>query len=173
MSVVGDASPSELGLPAQHVKLVCTHNSARSQFAAALCKERSTVPVASAGTTPADGVHPRASKTSCGRALSQSPSATTPANSSAVASTTLEHAYLDRAGRVDRLHALAKVEGHVRDGKPVVLFLCGQGRQRRPSRPRRERTPRPRASPGARRRGPGLNEARGPISRPAPPRARR
>jgi ArsR family transcriptional regulator, arsenate/arsenite/antimonite-responsive transcriptional repressor / arsenate reductase (thioredoxin) len=39
---------------------VCTHNSARSQLAAALWRERTGRPVASAGTSPAARVHPRA-----------------------------------------------------------------------------------------------------------------
>jgi protein-tyrosine-phosphatase len=42
------------------VVFVCTHNSARSQLATALWAQRSTVPVASAGTRPAARVHPRA-----------------------------------------------------------------------------------------------------------------
>lgn len=42
------------------VVFVCTHNSARSQFAAALWARHSAVPTASAGTRPADRVHPRA-----------------------------------------------------------------------------------------------------------------
>ncbi len=42
------------------VLFVCTHNSARSQFAEALWRERSDVPVSSAGTQPADRVHPKA-----------------------------------------------------------------------------------------------------------------
>lgn len=47
------------------VVFVCTHNSARSQFAAAMWGERSSVPAASGGTEPADRVHPRAVR--CGR----------------------------------------------------------------------------------------------------------
>jgi protein-tyrosine-phosphatase len=39
---------------------VCTRNSARSQLAAALWSEHSTIPAASAGTDPAPHVHPRA-----------------------------------------------------------------------------------------------------------------
>jgi protein-tyrosine-phosphatase len=39
---------------------VCTHNSARSQLAVALWTRRNAVPAASAGTTPAARVHPRA-----------------------------------------------------------------------------------------------------------------
>jgi protein-tyrosine-phosphatase len=42
------------------VVFVCTRNSARSQLAAALWARRSAVPAASAGTTPAARVHPRA-----------------------------------------------------------------------------------------------------------------
>jgi protein-tyrosine-phosphatase len=42
------------------VVFVCTHNSARSQLAAALWNRSSAVPAASAGTHPADAVHPRA-----------------------------------------------------------------------------------------------------------------
>jgi protein-tyrosine-phosphatase len=45
---------------APRVVFVCTHNSARSQLAAALWARRSRVPAASAGTTPARRVHPRA-----------------------------------------------------------------------------------------------------------------
>jgi protein-tyrosine-phosphatase/DNA-binding HxlR family transcriptional regulator len=42
------------------VVFVCTHNSARSQLAAALWGRRSRVPAASAGTAPATRVHARA-----------------------------------------------------------------------------------------------------------------
>ncbi|SCL50449.1 helix-turn-helix domain-containing protein [Micromonospora chersina] len=42
------------------VVFVCTHNSARSQLAAALWKQRAHGDVASAGTKPARRVHPRA-----------------------------------------------------------------------------------------------------------------
>jgi protein-tyrosine-phosphatase len=45
---------------APRVVFVCTHNSARSQLAAALWARHSPVPVASAGTHPAVRVHPRA-----------------------------------------------------------------------------------------------------------------
>jgi len=45
---------------APRVVFVCTHNSARSQLAAALWATRSTVPATSAGTHPAARVHPRA-----------------------------------------------------------------------------------------------------------------
>lgn len=40
------------------VVFVCTHNSARSQLAAATWVRRSRIPTASAGTHPADRVHP-------------------------------------------------------------------------------------------------------------------
>src|SRR5215470_269397 len=45
---------------APRVVFVCTHNSARSQLAAALWRHRSQVPAASAGTRPARHVHPLA-----------------------------------------------------------------------------------------------------------------
>jgi protein-tyrosine-phosphatase len=45
---------------AGRVVFVCTHNSARSQLAAALWRRRAARPVASAGTHPAARVHPRA-----------------------------------------------------------------------------------------------------------------
>ena len=44
----------------ERVVFVCTHNSARSQLAAALWKRRTRGEAASAGTTPAARVHPRA-----------------------------------------------------------------------------------------------------------------
>jgi protein-tyrosine-phosphatase/DNA-binding HxlR family transcriptional regulator len=44
----------------ERVVFVCTHNSARSQLAAALWRDRVGGPVASAGTRPAARVHPRA-----------------------------------------------------------------------------------------------------------------
>ena len=47
-------------LSAPRVVFVCTHNSARSQLASALWARRSSVPVASAGTHPAQRVHRRA-----------------------------------------------------------------------------------------------------------------
>jgi ArsR family transcriptional regulator, arsenate/arsenite/antimonite-responsive transcriptional repressor / arsenate reductase (thioredoxin) len=45
---------------AVRVVFVCTHNSARSQLAAALWNDTSPVPAASAGTHPAPAVHPGA-----------------------------------------------------------------------------------------------------------------
>lgn len=48
------------GLPASSVLFVCTHNSARSQLAAALWRRASRIPVGSAGTQPAAKVHPMA-----------------------------------------------------------------------------------------------------------------
>ncbi|MEK8110491.1 hypothetical protein NKG94_51535 [Micromonospora sp. M12] len=41
---------------------VCTRNSARSQLAAALWSDRAHTPAASAGTKPADRVHPARSR---------------------------------------------------------------------------------------------------------------
>jgi len=47
-------------LSPSRVVFVCTHNSARSQLAAAMWSRRSRVPVASAGTRPSGRVHRRA-----------------------------------------------------------------------------------------------------------------
>jgi protein-tyrosine-phosphatase len=47
-------------LRAARVVFVCTHNSARSQLAAALWTQRSRVPAASAGTHPHPRIHRRA-----------------------------------------------------------------------------------------------------------------
>jgi protein-tyrosine-phosphatase len=54
-----DLLPPGIG-SVSRVVFVCTHNSARSQLAAALWARSSAVPVASAGTEPAARVHPRA-----------------------------------------------------------------------------------------------------------------
>jgi protein-tyrosine-phosphatase len=55
---------SDLGLrpvgDVEGVLFVCTHNSARSQLAAALWADRTGIPADSAGTHPAAGVHPGA-----------------------------------------------------------------------------------------------------------------
>jgi protein-tyrosine-phosphatase/DNA-binding transcriptional ArsR family regulator len=55
---------NRLGMPsvtiAPRVVFVCTHNSARSQLAVALWRRHSRVPVNSAGTHPADRIHPGA-----------------------------------------------------------------------------------------------------------------
>ncbi len=45
---------------ARRIVFVCTANSARSQLAAALWKRHSAIPVASAGTHPADRIEPAA-----------------------------------------------------------------------------------------------------------------
>jgi len=55
---------------APRVVFVCTHNSARSQLAAALWARQSPVPAASAGTHPATQVHPRAVAVARSRGLS-------------------------------------------------------------------------------------------------------
>jgi protein-tyrosine-phosphatase/DNA-binding HxlR family transcriptional regulator len=61
---------------ADRVVFVCTHNSARSQLAAALWRERVGGPVASAGTKPAARVHPRAVKVAHRHGLSLDPTGT-------------------------------------------------------------------------------------------------
>jgi ArsR family transcriptional regulator, arsenate/arsenite/antimonite-responsive transcriptional repressor / arsenate reductase (thioredoxin) len=55
---------------AQRVVFVCSRNSARSQLAAALWRSRSRVPSASAGTAPAERVHPLAVATAKAHRLS-------------------------------------------------------------------------------------------------------
>ncbi|HWB34844.1 MAG TPA: ArsR family transcriptional regulator, partial [Rugosimonospora sp.] len=65
------------GLPAApRVVFVCTHNSARSQLAAALWRQRTGAPVASAGTHPAARVHPRAVRTARRHGLKLDPAGT-------------------------------------------------------------------------------------------------
>jgi ArsR family transcriptional regulator, arsenate/arsenite/antimonite-responsive transcriptional repressor / arsenate reductase (thioredoxin) len=60
-SLAGSVSAPVLAV--RRVVFVCTHNSARSQLAAALWPHRSRIPVASAGTRPASRIHPRAVRT--------------------------------------------------------------------------------------------------------------
>lgn len=55
---------------ARRVLFVCTHNSARSQLATALWRQASPVPAASAGTEPAERIHPRAIATAKAHGLS-------------------------------------------------------------------------------------------------------
>jgi protein-tyrosine-phosphatase/DNA-binding HxlR family transcriptional regulator len=62
--------PAAAVLPAGRVVFVCTHNSARSQLAAALWARRSRVPAASAGTRPAARLHRRAVSTARRHGLS-------------------------------------------------------------------------------------------------------
>jgi protein-tyrosine-phosphatase/DNA-binding HxlR family transcriptional regulator len=62
--------------PAGRVVFVCTHNSARSQLAAALWRERTGRPVASAGTRPAARVHPRAVRVAHHHGLALDPTGT-------------------------------------------------------------------------------------------------
>lgn len=52
-------APASVPVPSR-VLFVCTANSARSQLAEVVWKDMSTIPVASAGTTPADAVNPGA-----------------------------------------------------------------------------------------------------------------
>jgi protein-tyrosine-phosphatase len=68
------ASPG-LEVPGR-VVFVCTHNSARSQLAAALWRQRTGGPVASAGTRPATRVHPRAVTTAHRHGLALDPAGT-------------------------------------------------------------------------------------------------
>jgi protein-tyrosine-phosphatase/DNA-binding HxlR family transcriptional regulator len=65
-----------VAVPATRVVFVCTHNSARSQLAAALWSQRSRVPAASAGTHPRPRVHRRAVATAGRHGLILAPSQT-------------------------------------------------------------------------------------------------
>lgn len=69
VEALADTMPAPLRT-APRVVFVCTHNSARSHLAAALWKRHSTIPVASAGTQPAQRVHPRAVATARKQGLS-------------------------------------------------------------------------------------------------------
>jgi DNA-binding transcriptional ArsR family regulator len=54
------ATAGDLNAAVPRVVFVCTHNSARSQLAAAAWAQVSAIPTSSAGTHPAARVHPRA-----------------------------------------------------------------------------------------------------------------
>jgi len=73
--VLAQLAPPPLA-DAERVVFVCTHNSARSQLAAALWRERVGSPVASAGTKPAARVHPRAVKVAHRHGLALDPTRT-------------------------------------------------------------------------------------------------
>lgn len=60
LTPIGRAALGGAQIPAHKILFVCTHNSARSQFAQALWRDRSDLPVASAGTEPAERIHPTA-----------------------------------------------------------------------------------------------------------------
>ncbi|MGY6501180.1 MAG: arsenate reductase/protein-tyrosine-phosphatase family protein [Acidimicrobiales bacterium] len=64
-----EALAATRSLRAERVTFVCTHNSARSQLAAALWTTVSTIPSSSAGTDPADRVHPGAVEAAHARGL--------------------------------------------------------------------------------------------------------
>ncbi|WP_245966900.1 ArsR family transcriptional regulator [Sphaerisporangium album] len=68
--------PAAVSVAAPRVLFVCTHNSARSQLAAALWQQASAVPAASAGTAPASRVHPGALATARRHGLRLDPRAT-------------------------------------------------------------------------------------------------
>jgi protein-tyrosine-phosphatase/DNA-binding transcriptional ArsR family regulator len=61
---------------APRIVFVCTHNSARSQLAAALWANRSPIPATSAGIDPAKRVHPRAIRVARRRGLTIQPART-------------------------------------------------------------------------------------------------
>jgi protein-tyrosine-phosphatase len=68
-------TPSQVPL-AGRVVFVCTHNSARSQLAAALWRNRTGRAAASAGTRPAARIHPRALKVAHRHGLALDPTGT-------------------------------------------------------------------------------------------------
>jgi protein-tyrosine-phosphatase/DNA-binding transcriptional ArsR family regulator len=74
-SAAGPPTPTGPGRPAR-VLFVCTQNSARSQLAAAAWADVSRLPAASAGTHPAERVHPRAVATGRRHGLRIHPAAT-------------------------------------------------------------------------------------------------
>lgn len=61
--LLAPSGPHLTGGTTPRVVFVCTHNSARSQLAAAAWSQVSSIPVASAGTHPAPRIHPRAVRT--------------------------------------------------------------------------------------------------------------
>jgi protein-tyrosine-phosphatase len=73
-ALAGLAPPALTGV--RRVVFVCTHNSARSQLAAALWTRRGRTPAASAGTRPAPRVHPRAITIARRHGLSLDPAGT-------------------------------------------------------------------------------------------------
>jgi protein-tyrosine-phosphatase len=75
LAVLASLTPPPLHA-GERVVFVCTHNSARSQLAAALWRERVGGQVASAGTKPAARVHPRAVKVAHRHGLTLDPAGT-------------------------------------------------------------------------------------------------
>ena len=66
LETLGTASP--IAVP-RRILFVCTRNSARSHLAAALWNQASKIPAFSAGTHPADRIHPSAVEVASRRAL--------------------------------------------------------------------------------------------------------
>ncbi|MEH1122891.1 arsenate reductase/protein-tyrosine-phosphatase family protein [Micromonospora sp. CPCC 206061] len=89
-------APPQLA-PAGRVVFVCTHNSARSQLAAALWRDRTGRPVACAGTRPAARVHPRAVTVAHRHGLTLDPTRTAHLRDVAVDETDLVVAVCDNA----------------------------------------------------------------------------
>lgn len=90
---------------ARRVVFVCTHNSARSQLAAAAWSRRSPIPSASAGTHPAPRVHPQAVRAGRVRGLHLDRARTAPVSEVVVGPDDLvvavcDNAYEELRGRV-------------------------------------------------------------------------
>jgi protein-tyrosine-phosphatase len=91
---------------ATRVVFVCTHNSARSQLAAALLAERATVDTASAGTAPAPRVHPRAVRVGRQHGLSLG---------------RIRPVHVDQVVRPDDLVITVCDQAHERIGAPIAM----------------------------------------------------
>jgi protein-tyrosine-phosphatase/DNA-binding transcriptional ArsR family regulator len=63
------STPKVSAAPAATVAFICTHNSARSQFAAALFEQTTGRPAVSAGSEPARAVHPLAVEAASGMGI--------------------------------------------------------------------------------------------------------
>lgn len=116
-ATLGAAGVAPLLLP-QRAVFVCTHNSARSQYAAAAYQRITGVPVSSAGTRPATRVHPIAVEVAAERGVDLSRS--TPAGYDTLASGfDVVVSVCDRAGEADTLPAGWHVHWSVPD--PVAV----------------------------------------------------
>jgi ArsR family transcriptional regulator, arsenate/arsenite/antimonite-responsive transcriptional repressor / arsenate reductase (thioredoxin) len=105
-------------VPPKRAVFVCTHNSARSQYAAAAYERITGAPAASAGTRPAARVHPLAVEVAAERGLDLSRSA--PAGYDTLhADFDVVVSVCDRAGEADTLPAGRHVHWSVPD--PVAV----------------------------------------------------
>jgi protein-tyrosine-phosphatase len=111
-------------LTPQSVLFVCTHNSARSQFAAALWERASAIPATSGGTHPAAHVNREAARAAARHGLDLSSSAPRPVDAASrpdLVVTVCDEANeeLELTGRVGRLHW--SIPDPVRAGSPEAF----------------------------------------------------